>query len=68
MRDKSLQVAYVESGGNRCPYCKSDSIESLELPQVDLGYCSQKVVCCDCEKEWKDIYTLVGFETKKEGE
>jgi len=53
---------YVASGGNKCPFCGSDDIESTEQAQVDSGGASQQVQCNACNASWHDIYKLVGFE------
>lgn len=46
-----------------CPFCKSINIEG---DSFDMDSCTawQKVYCIDCNKEWKEIYTLSGVVTE----
>jgi hypothetical protein len=37
-------------------------VEVIEGPQVDGRDCWQEVECQDCEKTWRDVYHLVGYE------
>jgi len=54
---------YIQAGGNRCPHCASEDIESWDLPIVEGATATQKIGCNSCNKEWVDQYQLVGFET-----
>jgi len=50
---------YIKNKGNQCPVCGSSDIECGEL-NCDGDTAIQEVVCKDCGKEWKDVYTLTG--------
>jgi hypothetical protein len=52
---------YIETGGNSCPFCGSEDIEGGFI-NTDSCYSWQKVKCNECEKRWKDIYTLTDIE------
>ncbi len=45
-----------------CPWCGSDNIEASRL-DADDNYASCSVRCDGCEREWEDIYRVVGIYT-----
>jgi len=55
---------YIKTGGNNCPFCKSDEIESESQVQVDSTSAWQDVECKSCGRHWQDVYNLVGFDAK----
>jgi len=62
MRKKKLnEKKYLESGGNICPYCGSDDLNTGNV-QTDSGIAWQDVECDGCGSEWRDLYTLTGVE------
>lgn len=54
---------YVETGGTRCPFCGSQSIEGDSF-EVDAGGAAQEVGCNNCDKTWTDVYTLTKYEAR----
>lgn len=58
------KAAYLESGGNACPFCGSDDVESSGQIQADSNIAWQQVDCLACDESWEDIYTLTGVEAK----
>lgn len=53
---------YLESGGNLCPFCRSDRVEANGEVVIDDLYGLQKVDCVSCGHSWDDKYKLVSFE------
>jgi hypothetical protein len=53
--------AYIKAGGNKCPFCRSEDIESSHF-EVDSGHSWQPIFCHECESEWNDIYKLADVE------
>jgi len=54
---------YIENGGNICPYCGSEHIDSGIITfETEI---SATVVCYDCNKVWKDIYKICDVEEMK---
>lgn len=51
---------YVQTGGVRCPYCRSTNVEGQSI-DVDAGEATQEMGCNDCNAEWVDCYKLVGY-------
>lgn len=51
------KAAYIHSGGRRCPYCKSESIEAGDY-DFDGNTVLSKVTCCNCPGRWIDVYIL----------
>jgi len=60
----SAQKRYVRFKGTRCPFCDSTDIVGQSV-NIDGGGASQEVGCSACDREWIDLYQLVGF--KDEG-
>ena len=52
---------YVENSGMLCPYCGSEDISAGDCG-IDGLLVSIDVECHDCEKEWLDMYDLVGYQ------
>ena len=54
------QKTYLKDN-NKCPFCRSENIigHSIEL---DSNSVWQEISCNDCDKTWKDVYKLVGYE------
>lgn len=54
---------YLKAGGNECPFCGSDNIES-GVKSDDYGHAEiyQYVDCHACEQRWVDVYRLVRVE------
>ena len=50
---------------HRCPHCKSEDIEG-DTVEVNEGEATQRVICCNCNQDWTDIYTLT--DVQGEGE
>lgn len=44
-----------------CPWCEHGAIEATKIEAFE-NMVYQWVRCDKCEKEWHDIYELVGFE------
>lgn len=57
------RAEYLESAQHiqRCPYCKSEDIDSTE----PFDGVSQSCACSDCKAQWIDHYTLTGVEETK---
>lgn len=51
---------YIENP-NHCPYCKSEDLTIISKDS-DYNQAWYGVQCEDCEKTWKDIYTLTDIE------
>lgn len=62
--EEDAQGKYVRMGGTQCPFCSSTEITGNEV-NIDAGTASQEISCSVCDKEWVDLYDLVGF--KDEG-
>ena len=56
MISEESKKKYITGGGNRCPFCGSENIESgiIEF-ETDI---SAPVGCNECGKEWIDYYRL----------
>lgn len=50
-------------GDPQCPYCASEELEWGDV-FIDCEYAKQEVKCCECGKEWHDVYELKGWEKK----
>jgi formate dehydrogenase maturation protein FdhE len=56
MIDRIKKLSYIHRGGNHCPYCGSENIESGVITfETEV---SAPVGCNDCAKEWIDIYKI----------
>ena len=50
--------AYVEKGGQYCPYCGSTNIEGGRF-DAEWKEAWSEVSCADCDRTWTDEYLLV---------
>jgi len=64
MNKPATNKQYIEGYWTECPWCKSDDIGGGHI-QVDGKTCWQNIMCNKCNKEWKDIYNLVGYKVEK---
>ena len=53
---------YLKGGGCQCPYCGSENIKGRPF-ETDSALAWQPVVCLSCNKEWDDVYKLIGIDT-----
>jgi len=60
MADYMTDKDYSENGGNRCPVCRSDKVESGNI-EADGAAAWSNCSCGECGAEWVDIYSLVGY-------
>ena len=63
-REQSEQ--YVNSGGSRCPLCRSTNIEAEQQAEISSDGAYQNVRCLDCDAEWIDCYVLVAAESTQD--
>lgn len=61
-QSKMTDEEYSQRQGQLCPFCESDEIETIDDLDADGDCAWQGVVCRDCEKQWTDLFKLVGFE------
>ena len=55
---------YVAKKGLHCPFCGSTHIEAennIEPDDADALSAHSYVECLDCEKAWRDVYTITGY-------
>lgn len=50
---------YLADGGNICPYCQSNDLDSGRIEADSTGAWTT-VTCNNCLKTWDDVYTLTG--------
>jgi transposase-like protein len=64
---KEAKKKYIKASCH-CPYCGSENIEARGDKDVDSDGIElrQVINCLDCEKEWQDVYKLVGIEEIEE--
>ena len=53
---------YLKYYGQRCPFCKMDSIETMGSLESSYNTVTQDVKCNKCGREWRDIYRLLDIE------
>lgn len=58
------KAAYIEYGFSKCPYCGSYEVSSGHF-EVDGASAWQPVHCDNCEKDWRDVYTLTEIEEEE---
>lgn len=63
MKNKDKQV-YLQTGGKKCPYCKSKKIEATVKVVRESPFINQNVSCLKCGKKWLDVYTLTDVLTE----
>ena len=54
------ETEYVKSEGTKCPACHGANITGFSV-NTGGGGASQEMSCDDCDAEWNDVYTLVGY-------
>lgn len=54
--------AYVAGHGLHCPYCGSAKIETSFLTDNGSDTSDREVECNDCNKSWRELYKLAGYE------
>ena len=59
-REFDAEKNYVEQGGNHCPYCNDEDIQSGSF-DVEGPNAYQEVMCNKCGAGWQDHYKLVGI-------
>jgi len=60
--EEDEQIIYVESNGQTCPYClETGEIQTAGTVEISDGYAFQEVFCGACDRQWTDVYQLVGF-------
>ena len=60
MISDEAKAKYLKGGGNHCPYCGSDEIDSGNVRYEDELWA---IVRCDkCGKLWRDFYKLARVE------
>lgn len=56
---------YVARGGLCCPVCGSTNVDGGHMT-AEYTSAWAEVTCLDCESEWRDVYTMAGYEDLKE--
>lgn len=51
---------YVAKGADACPFCGSESVEGDSI-EVSVTEAYQECACGACEKEWRSVYHLAGY-------
>lgn len=63
-----LIAKYISTGGGFCPFCNTDTEESMSEDSIDLinveyynavGTIEETYCCNRCGKKWTDIYRLM---------
>ena len=52
---------YIESMGNKCPFCMSKILEGFEF-ESDCDYACRGVKCHNCGETWTENFKMVGYE------
>jgi len=52
---------YIRRGGIICPYCQSHDIVRGRI-EIAGDQVAQQIHCENCDKRWRDIYTLSDIE------
>jgi len=52
---------YIKEGGECCPFCQDSDIDGGPV-DIDTNCAIQKMSCANCERDWKDVYTLTSAE------
>ena len=65
IKGKMTNLKYLENHGY-CPHlqCGSTQLDFGDIHAEPNGM-RQEVLCLRCEKEWFDLYTLIGFQPKE---
>ena len=59
---KVMKKRYMDSAGNKCPYCNSENVETARQFNTDDLHAWRDDNCASCGKEWTAVYTLVDIE------
>ncbi len=57
--------AYISNQGDYCPYCLSKNITRNGNATISGGSIKIPKRCITCDYEWRDHYTLIGYEQMK---
>jgi len=57
------QEEYLVGWGVSCPKCRSTDLEVVSF-ESDCSYAWQPVSCLTCGAEWRDLFSLEGYELK----
>lgn len=57
---------YIEEGGDRCPYCGATSLDSSGKLEMNNGEVTLVVMCLQCRRAWRDVYSLTTIEEVEE--
>lgn len=59
---KMTDKEYVKSGGNKCPYCHKETVDS-EPGEFDDEGAARKCTCTnpECGKTWIECLALIGY-------
>lgn len=58
---KEMKEDYIKQGGNACPKCKSNNIETGKF-EDDCNMAWVKIHCYHCNCTWQENYKLVDIE------
>ena len=61
MTNVDREEQYLNSGGLRCPYCRTTNVSARPPSTASMEAWAQ-VSCDECFAEWNDVYKLVGIE------
>ncbi len=54
---------YAKQGGNVCPFCRSRNVKvSGAIMPDDRDGATLDVDCSDCNRSWRNVYRLVGYD------
>jgi hypothetical protein len=63
MIEEFNKITYLDSGGNRCPFCQSENISAIGPIENNEDIQLTQIIQCDkCLKKWRDILTLTDIE------
>ena len=65
MSNLSKDQNYIDNHGAYCPYCLSKNIQNNGTPTIGGGIIKIPKRCNTCDYEWRDHYTLIGYEEMK---
>jgi formate dehydrogenase maturation protein FdhE len=55
------QLRIYLNSPNRCPWCGGEVLSGRVEQDDDDNYARRSVYCCSCEREWNDVFRLVGL-------
>lgn len=59
--DEDPEAIYLLWGGNRCPYCKRESVSTTSGMETDENYATRSCRCTECERTWEEYYELAAI-------